>query len=102
MSEFKKWKDVKKDIEKDFTVEELKEIELEKEIIKSIIEIRKKSNLTQSELSKKSGIIQPSIAKIENYSRVPQYTTLMKLLYPMGYTLKVVPIKEINSRDAQN
>ena len=54
---------------------------------------KKKTNLTQQELSEKSGIIQPSIAKIENFARTPKYTTLIKMLYAMGYTLKVVPIK---------
>lgn len=94
MAKFKNWKDVKKEIESDFTPEELEEMELEKEIIKTTIEIRKKANLTQTELSKKSGIIQPSIAKIENFVRTPQYTTLMKMLYPMGYTLRVVPLEQ--------
>lgn len=92
MSKFKNWKEVKNEL--DFTSEELEEIELEKEIIKATIEARKKSNLTQQELSELSGIIQPSIAKIENFVRTPQYTTLMKMLYAMGYTLKVVPLKE--------
>ena len=94
MDKFKKWKDVKKEIEADFTPEDIEEMELEKQIILATIEARKSSNLTQQQLSEKTGIIQSSIAKIENFSRIPQYTTLMKLLYPMGYTLKVVPLKK--------
>ena len=90
----KKWKDVKKEIEEDFTQEDLQEIELEKEIIRATIRARKKANLTQQQLSKLSGIVQPSIAKIERFARIPQYTTLMKMLYPTGYTLKVVPLKK--------
>lgn len=90
----KKWKDVKKEIEEDFTQEDLQEIELEKEIIRATIRARKKANLTQQQLSKLSGIVQPSIAKIEKFARTPQYTTLMKMLYPTGYTLKVVPLKK--------
>ena len=102
MSKFRNWKDVKKEIETDFTAEELKEIELEKDVIRAIIEARKKANLTQKELSQKTGIIQPSIAKIERCTRIPQYTTLIKLLYPLGYTLKVVPIncEENTNRDS--
>ena len=92
MSEFKKWKDVKKELQ--FTHEEEEEMGLEKEIIKATIEARKKSNLTQQELSNLTGIVQPSIAKIENFVRTPQYTTLMKMLYAMGYTLQVVPLKK--------
>ena len=94
MGKFRNWKDVKKEIESDFTDEELEEMELEKQIILATIEARKESNLTQQELSEKTGIIQPSIAKIESFVRTPQYTTLMKLLYPMGYTLRVVPLKK--------
>lgn len=98
MAKFKNWKDVKKEIETNLTPEELEEIELEKEIIRATIEIRKKMDLTQMELSKRSGIIQPSIAKIENFVRTPQYTTLMKLLYPMGYTLRVVPLEKAKDK----
>ena len=94
MSKFRNWKDVKKEIEADFTQEDFEEMELEKQIIIATIEARKKANLTQQELSEKSGVIQPSIAKIESFARSPQATTLIKLLYPMGYTIKVVPINE--------
>lgn len=94
MSEFLDWKDVKKEIEEEFTEEDFEEMELEKEIIRATIKARKEANLTQKQLSNISGIIQPSIAKIENFSRIPQYTTLIRLLYPMGYTLKVVPIEK--------
>ena len=98
MAKFKNWKDMKKKIETNLTLEELEEIELEKEIIRTTIKIRKKMDLTQMELSKRSGIIQPSIAKIENFVRTPQYTTLMKLLYPMGYTLRVVPLEKVKDK----
>lgn len=94
MGNLKRWEDVKKEIEEEFTPEELEEMELEKQIIEATIEARKKAKLTQQQLSELCGIIQSSIAKIENSVRVPQYTTLMKMLYPMGYTLKVVPLKE--------
>ena len=92
MSKFKNWKDVKEEL--NFTPEELEEMNLEMDIIKATIEIRKQSNLSQRELSEKSGVIQPSIAKIETFTRSPQASTLIKLLYPMGYTLKVVPLEQ--------
>ena len=93
MSKFKKWKDVEKDL--NFTPEEDMEMQLEMDIIKATIEARKKANLTQRELSEKSGIKQPSIAKIESMVHSPQATTLIKILYPMGYTIKVVPLSEV-------
>ena len=92
MSKFKNWKDVKKEL--NFTPEEEEEMKLEMELIEATIEARKKANLTQRGLSEKSGVIQPSIAKIESFARSPQATTLIKLLYPMGYTIRVVPLNE--------
>ena len=94
MSKFKSWKDVQKENEGNLTQDDLDEIKLEEEIIKATIEVRKSAKLTQQELSELSGIVQPSIAKIENFTRTPQYTTLMRLLRPMGYTIKVVPLDE--------
>ena len=56
--------------------------------------------MTQQELSELTGIVQPSIAKIESFARTPQYTTLMRLLRPMGYTLKIVPL-DSNGKDSK-
>lgn len=86
------WDDVKKEL--NFTPEELEEIRIEEEIIEATINIRKKAQLTQRELSKISGIKQPAIARLESNAVSPQILTLIKLLYPMGYTLKVVPLSE--------
>lgn len=85
------WRDVRKGF--NFTEEE-QEMILEKQIIQAMIEVRKKSNLTQSDLSKKSGIKQPNIAKLEKGTRSPQVYTLLKLLVAMGYTLQVVPLEQ--------
>lgn len=90
MSKFKTWEEVRREF--NFTPEE--EMRLELELIEATIEARKNANLTQRELSEKSGVVQPSIAKIERMKRSPQITTLIKLLYPLGYTLKVVPLNK--------
>lgn len=92
MSKLKKWEDIEKGF--NFTPEEDAEMELEMELIRATIEARKKAKMTQRELSEKSGVKQPSIAKIEKFAHSPQATTLIKLLYPMGYTIKVVPLKK--------
>lgn len=42
------------------------------ELIEFTTQARKKTNLTQRGISEKSGVIQPSIAKIENFKRSPQ------------------------------
>ena len=97
MSKFKTWKEFEKEL--NFTEEETIEMELEKQLIETLIEARKKSKITQRELSEKSNIKQPSIAKIESFSRSPQAITLIKLLRPLGYTLKVVPLNDKNRID---
>lgn len=86
------WKDVKKNL--NLTSEQKAEIQLEQDIIKAMIEARKKKKYTQRELSQISGVKQPVIARIEKCINSPQTNTLIKLLYPMGYTIRVVPIKE--------
>lgn len=84
------WEQVKEEL--DFTPEELAEIQFEEDLIKATIDVRKKNNLSQRELSKKAGIKQPAIARIESRLNSPSVNTLIKLLYPMGYTIRVVPL----------
>ena len=88
------WEEVRKSL--NITPEQEAEIQLEMDIIKATIEARKKNKLSQRDLSKKSGIKQPSIARLESRSRSAQTSTLIKLLYPMGYTLRVVPLEDIS------
>lgn len=91
--ENKYWKDVKKEL--NISKEQEAEIQLEKDIIQATIDARKQNKLTQRELSKKSGISQPVIARIESCVNSPQTNTLIKMLYPMGYTIRVVPIEKM-------
>ena len=90
----KSWDEVKKEL--NINSEQEAEIQLEEDIIEATIEARKKNQLTQRELSKISGVKQPVIARIEKYVNSPQTSTLIKLLYPMGYTIRVVPLDDIN------
>lgn len=87
------WEEVRKNL--NINAEQEAEIQLERDIIEATIAIRKKSKLTQRDLSKKSGIQQPVIARIERYVNSPQTNTLIRLLYPMGYTIRVVPLEEV-------
>lgn len=86
------WEDIRNNL--NISPEQEAEIQLERDIIEATIEARKKNNLTQRELSKKSGVSQPVIARIEKCINSPQTSTLIKLLYPMGYTIRVVPLEE--------
>lgn len=86
------WEKAKKEL--NITKEQEAEIQLEMDLIKAVIEVRRKNNLSQRELSEKTGIKQPVIARIESSTNSPKASTLIKLLYPLGYTLKVVPLAE--------
>ena len=87
------WKEIKAKLNID--KEQAAEIKLEEEIIEATIAARKKCNLSQRELSEKSGVKQPAIARIERGVNSPQTSTLLKILFSMGYTLKVVPLEEV-------
>ena len=91
------WKKVKDNLK--ITPEQEEEIQLEMDIIEATIEARKKNNLTQRQLSDISGVKQPAIARIERYVNSPQTSTLIRLLYPMGYTIKVVPLEKHKTID---
>ena len=93
---FTEWDEFEKELK--LTPEQEEQIKLEMDLIEATIETRKQSNLTQRELSKRSGISQPIIARIEKYVHSPQTNTLIKLLYTMGYTLKIVPLDRTKTR----
>lgn len=92
MSKFKTWDELEKEL--NITPEDEEEIRLEMEIIEATIKAREKNKLSQTELSKITGIKQSAIARIEKSKHSPTTSTLIKLLYPMGYTLGVIPIKK--------
>ena len=93
MSEkFTNWKDFEKTL--NITPQQEEEIRLETDLIKATIETRKKANMSQMELSEKTGMKQSAIARIENGTRSPRVSTLIRLLAPMGYTLRIVPLNK--------
>lgn len=91
MEKFKTWAEVREGF--DFSEEEEREMELEKQIIMATIKAREEKNITQTELSKKTGLKQSAIARLESGKHLPNISTLLKILEPLGYTLKVVPIR---------
>lgn len=90
---YESWENVKKEL--NISKEQEAEIQLEMDLIKAVISARKTNNLSQRDLSEKTGIKQPVIARIESSTNSPKANTLIKLLYPLGYTLKVVPLDEV-------
>lgn len=83
---------------RDFLQEELKDPELKAEyealepeynIINALIEARKSQNLTQKDLSVRTGITQADISRIENGTRNPSLAMLKRLAEGLGMQLKL-------------
>ena len=89
-NEFPEWSEVRKQL---MTKEEILESDLRVALIGEVIELRKKTGYTQRELEKKSGIKQPVIARMENYSTNPDLKTLIKILSAFNKTLYIGDIK---------
>lgn len=65
------------------------------DIIRAMVEARKSQNLTQKELSERTGITQADISRIENGTRNPSLDMLKRLAKGMGMQLRLefVPIE---------
>ena len=75
-------------IEVAYNPEELNEI-----FIKEFISFRKENNLTQDLFSKYSGVSREKIARIECRACSPSIISLLKILGPIGYTIKIEKVK---------
>jgi len=82
----------------DYLNEQLKDPEFKKEydalqpefeVIRAIAEARASMNLTQQELSERTGINQADISKLENGTRNPSVRLLQRLAEGMDMTLKI-------------
>ena len=65
------------------------EIQPEMTVIRAIVEARNSLNLTQKELSERTGIAQTEISKLENGTRNPSIKLLQRLADGMGMTLYI-------------
>ena len=70
--------------------------EMEYELITEFIKLRKSANLSQQEIANQSKVIRTTIARIENGMNSPQIKTMLQILEPLGYTLK---IEKIDNKD---
>ena len=77
----------------DYTTEELNEM-----FVKEFSRFRRENNLTQTLLSKYSGVNREKIARIELGMHSPSIKSILKILGPVGYTLK---IEKINKKDSK-
>ncbi len=68
--------------------------ELNKMFIKDFVQFRKENNLTQDLFSKYSKVSRTKIARIEAGITSPSIQSLLQILGPIGYTIKIVKVKE--------
>lgn len=66
--------------------------DLEYEFICNFVKLRRDKGLSQKDLALMSGVVREQIAKIETQLNSPQLNSLIKILEPIGYTVKIVPI----------
>lgn len=64
-------------------------IQPELDVIRAMVDARNSVNMTQKELSERTGISQADISKIENGTRNPSLNLLKRLAEGMGMTLKI-------------
>ena len=73
-------------------------LEPEFDIIQAMIDARKQQNLTQKELSQRTGITQADISRIENGTRNPSLDMIKRLASGMGMRLKLEFIPETQKK----
>lgn len=86
------WKELRRELA--ISPEDERIIELEKELIRAIVRLREEKGLSQSQLAEICNVKQPVIARMEADTHSPQVDSLLKILTPLGYTLKIVPISK--------
>ncbi len=87
MSSYRKYKE---EALKDAAVkQEYDALEAEYDIIQAMIDARISQNITQKELSERTGITQADISRIENGTRNPSLAMVKRLAEGLGMRLKI-------------
>jgi ribosome-binding protein aMBF1 (putative translation factor) len=73
--------------------EEIRESDMRAALMVEMIRARRDRGLSQRDLERMSGVRQPVISRIENGTDIPKLDTVMKVLAPLGLTLKLAPIE---------
>ena len=85
----KRMNDIENYIEQIYTCPELEDI-----FIKEFTQVRKENNLTQALLGIYSGVSREKIARIESKMHSPSINALIKILGPIGYTIKIEKVSK--------
>ena len=85
---------LKKQLENKEFANEYKNIKPDMDILRAIVSARTSQNLTQKQLSEKTGIDQSDISKLENGTRNPSINLLKRLADGLGMDLKIEFVKK--------
>lgn len=85
------WKELRQGL--NLTAEDEAAIDFEKELIRTMIKIRENQGLSQAQLAAKCKMKQPSLARMEKAAHSPQLDSFLRVLAPLGYTLKIEPLR---------
>lgn len=79
---------------------EYEALQPERDITMALVNARKGAGLTQAELSKKTGISQADISRLENGSRNPSLALLNRIAKAVNATLKIefVPNNKLQNK----
>lgn len=82
--------DFRNELMKDLSFrKEYEALQPEMDITRAILDARIQAGLTQTELSKKTGISQADISRLENGTRNPSLALLKRLAEAMNMTLRI-------------
>ena len=85
---------LKEQLENKEFANEYKNIQPDMDIIRAIVSARTSQNLTQKQISEKTGIDQSDISKLENGTRNPSINLLKRLADGLGMDLKIEFVKK--------
>lgn len=63
-------------------------------VIAEVVEARHQVGLSQAKLASAAGVKQPVVARLETHVNSPRLDTLLKILTPLGKTVKIVGLNE--------
>ena len=81
-------------LKKEILEQDQETMDLEYELICDFIKLRHELGLTQQQMADEAGVIRELIAVLETRKKTPQITTLIKLLKPFGYTIRIKKIEK--------
>ncbi len=90
------WDEVRAEL---FTPEENAASDLRVALIGEFIKAREEKRISQKEYEELSGVKQPIITRMKNSDTSPRIETILKVLAPLGKTLAIVPIEQVNNQN---